>query len=207
MDVVEAAASTRAICRECASAIRIGEPRFGTSVSTDEGRRVRWRHLACAAQAMPRALRRALDLDGWRPVPEVDRDELRDLIERALSRPVREDSALSELSAGRSSSAMAAAAVLEPAHDADELEPERARAWVVADTLQAQGDPRGELLALELASHHTDDPEAARALQREHHACWKRNRPALAGSKQLRLRSRSSSCASSTSPTPTCSGA
>lgn len=188
MDLVEAAASSRAICRECASSIRLGEPRFGHSVLTDEGRRVRWRHLACAAQAMPRALRRALELDEWRSVPAADRDELRELIERALTRPMREDSALSELSAGRSSSAMAAAAVLEPAHDADELEPERARAWVLADTLQARGDPRGEQLALELAVEHTDDPAAARALQRELHGCRQRTPPSVAASRQLRLR-------------------
>ena len=185
MDLVEAAAKTRAICRECGATIRQGETRFGRPEGHGPERRVRWWHLACAAQAMPKVLLHALELGGWRSVPEAEQDELRALIERGRRRPVAsEDSGLVEL-AGRSSSAMAAAAVLE---DSAELDPERSRAVVIADALQARGDLRGELLALELAIEHAPDIAQARSLQREHYDTWRRFAPELVASKQLRLR-------------------
>ncbi|PRQ00609.1 Internalin-A precursor [Enhygromyxa salina] len=150
---------------------------------------------------MPDALLRALELGGWPSVPDDDHAELRALIERARSGQLSEPSgasislasasisgSLRPRQAERSSSAMAAAAVLEPAHDAEQLSPEQARAWVFADALQARGDGRGELLALELAAEHTDDPAHARLLQREHRACWRSFAAPLRASRSLRLR-------------------
>ncbi|HVI02283.1 MAG TPA: hypothetical protein VM869_26400 [Enhygromyxa sp.] len=190
MALVEASSAARAICRECGSAIEAGEPRYGQDDDSSDARRLRWRHLACAAQALPEALLRALELGGWNSVPDDEHDELRTLIERALAArraPLRSEPT-PEPRAARSSSAMAAAAVLEPAHEAATLPPAQARAWVFADALQARGDPRGELLALELAAEHTKDPLQARALQREHHACWRAFAPSLRASATLRLR-------------------
>jgi Leucine-rich repeat (LRR) protein len=190
MTLVEASSSSRAVCRECGSTIAPGEPRFGRGEGPPDERRTRWRHLACAAQSMPDALLHVLELGGWRSVPDDDRDELRAMIDRARER-LRKPA---EPQAARSSSAMAAAAVLEPAHEAERLPPEQARAWVYADALQARGDLRGELLALELAAEYTDDPLRARALQRDHRGCWKALFPlslrsaSLRASRELRLR-------------------
>lgn len=158
---------------------------------------MRWRHLACAAQTLPEALLGALELDGWRAVPDEDHEELRRLIDEARARrrsgPVRAatDRERAEPSAARSSSAMAAAAVLEPAHAAARLRPDQDRAWVFADQLQSRGDLRGELLALELAAEFSDDPLQARALQRELWTCrrrWRELARPLPASTQLRLR-------------------
>ena len=154
---------------------------------------MRWRHLACAAQALPDALARALELGGWRAVPDDEHDELRAMIEHELQArrtPVRPlvSASVPEPKAARSSSAMAAAAVLEPAQEAETLTAEQARAWVFADALQAAGDFRGELLALELAAELTDDPIRARALQREHRTCARAHEPPLAAGAALRLR-------------------
>lgn len=72
------------------------------------------------------------------------------------------------------------------------LSPELERAWVFADALQQRGDPRGELLALELAAAASEEPERARELQASAHACWTRMAPRVAGSLRassaLRLR-------------------
>src|SRR5690606_41565252 len=65
---IEAAAHVRAVCRECGAAIEPGQPRFGGEEGPEGARRPRWRHLACAAQAMPDALLRALEFGGWRSV-------------------------------------------------------------------------------------------------------------------------------------------
>jgi len=191
MAVVEASPASRAVCRECGSAIVSGEPRFGREEGSSDARRMRWRHLICAAQNLPDALLHALELGGWRSVPDEDHDELRGLIDGARAarrRPTPAPAVQAEPHAARSSSAMAAAAVLEPAHQTRSLPPEQARAWVFADALQAQGDPRGELLALELAAAHTDDPVQARALQRERNRCWKAFDPRLRASEILHLR-------------------
>ncbi|MFO7568050.1 MAG: hypothetical protein R6X02_35740 [Enhygromyxa sp.] len=191
MALVEASSSSRAICRECGSTIEAGEPRYGQDEGSPDARRTRWRHLACAAQAFPEALLRALELGGWEAVPEDDHEELRGLIDRAITAPQSSGARSqqpAEPRAARSNSAMAAAAVLEPAHEAAELSPARDRAWVLADSLQVRGDPRGELLALELAAEHTDDPLQARTLWREHHACQRAHPPALRASASLRLR-------------------
>lgn len=188
MPRIEAAAHVRAVCRECGAAIEPGQPRFGGEEGPEGARRPRWRHLACAAQAMPDALLRALEFGGWRSVANDDHVELRALIERARTPArvvLREPS---ESFAGRSNPAMAAAAVLEPAHEAQRLTADQARAWVEADALQARGDVRGELLALELASELTDDPIHARALHRDWHDCWRPFAALLTPSKDLRLR-------------------
>ncbi len=196
MGLVEAPPGSRAVCRECGSTIEAGEPRYGRAEGSAEPQRIRWRHLACAAQALPDALLRALEFGGWRSVPDDEHDELRALIASAIAArrsptrvargdPQRLDG---EPKAARSSSAMAAAAVLEPAHEAAALPPAQARAWVFADALQARGDVRGELLALELAAEHTDDPLQARALHQEHRACWRAFRPELRARTTLRLR-------------------
>jgi Leucine-rich repeat (LRR) protein len=198
--LVDAPSGSRAVCRECGSAIEAGEPRFGRDEGSAGARRLRWRHLACAAAALPEALLRALELGGWRSVPDDEHEELRTLIASAVATrrsPLltpradpnqRERERESEPKAARSSSAMAAAAVLEPAHEAATLPPAQARAWVFADALQARGDVRGELLALELAAEHTEDPVQARALQREHRACWRAFDPSPKPGAALRLR-------------------
>jgi hypothetical protein len=202
--IVDASASLRAVCRECGSTIDAGEPRYGREEGGPATRRLRWRHLPCAAQALPEALLRALELGGWRSVPADDHEELRAMIERASAVEPSVGAAgpaepiglaglagvepSPEPQAARSSSAMAAAAVLEPAHEAETLTPAQARAWVFADALQAAGDRRGELLALELAAELADDPLDARALQRELRACMRALAPALAPGPSLRLR-------------------
>ena len=90
MAVVVASSSTPAVCRECGSTIETGEPRYGREErGTGEPGPLRWRHLACAAQAMPDALLRTLESGGWRAVPNADRDELRALIDRARLRARR----------------------------------------------------------------------------------------------------------------------
>lgn len=190
MALVEASSASRAVCRECGSAIVIGEPRFGREEGSPGARRMRWRHLLCAAQNLPDALLHALELGGWRSVPDDDHDELRGLIDRARAprRAPNQPGEREPKTAARSNSAIAAAAVLEPAHEAAALPPNQARAWVFADALQAQGDARGELLALELAAEYTDDPLQARALQREHRACWRAFTPHLSASASLGLR-------------------
>src|SRR5690606_40295744 len=85
MAIVEASSSSRAVCRECGSTIEAGEPRYGQDEGSPDARRTRWRHLACAARAFPEALLRALELGGWRAVPDDDHDELRALIDRAIA--------------------------------------------------------------------------------------------------------------------------
>ncbi len=62
------------------------------------------------------------------------------------------------------------------------LPPELEAAWVFADRLQSGGDPRGELLALELAAALASDSERARALQRSARVAWQRLAPSVLGS-------------------------
>lgn len=158
------------MCRDCGAVIR-GEVCFVRDEGEEGAQRARPRHLMCAAQSWPAQLLRALELAGWDQVPEEDHDELRARIDDSLHARGEAGQGAQD-GAARSSSAMIAAAVLEPARAARRLRPEVAQAWVFADRLQAQGDERGELLAVELAAEHTEDPSQARMLQRERARLW-----------------------------------
>ena len=215
---LHASGSSPALCRACGAAIRTGELRFGSEEGQGATRRLRWLHVGCAAESLPDALHRALELGGWQAVPKADHYELRRLMGDARERDAApgqpasgsdHDESGSLWSPGwlrglwqRYSSKVAAPwatqgssreSLPEPSRAAlqqrllgpsreRELTPEFERAWVYADALQSSGDPRGELLALELAAALASESEQARALQRSAHAVWKRLGPRVAGS-------------------------
>jgi hypothetical protein len=218
MGFLHASTSSAALCRECGAAIRMGELRFGNEEG--EARRLRWLHVGCAAESLPDALFRALELGGWQAVPKADHYELRRLMVDARERDAvsqgpshaghDHDESASLWSPGwlrglwqRYSSKVTAPWATRGSSTATAVEPSRAnpstdallaskrdlvltpeleRAWVFADALQSRGDPRGELLALDLAAALATDSTEARALQSSAHVTWKRIGPSVAGS-------------------------
>lgn len=209
----------------------MGELRFGREEGEGATRRLRWLHVGCAAESLPDALFRALELGGWQAVPKADHYELRRLMGDARERdassqglakpgPDHDESGSlwspgwlrglwqrysskvtapwatrgsnKETTAVEPSRATATTDALFASKRDRELTPELERAWVFADALQSRGDPRGELLALDLAAALATDSSQARALQSSAHSTWKRIAPSVAGSLRaspaLRLR-------------------
>jgi hypothetical protein len=89
MGFLHASASSPALCRACGAAIRTGELRFGSEHGEGAARRLRWLHVGCAAESLPDALFRALELGGWQAVPKADHYELRRLMGDARERDAR----------------------------------------------------------------------------------------------------------------------
>jgi uncharacterized protein (TIGR02996 family) len=134
---IENAKTGRSSCRQCGLTIEKDTLRWGS----DDGVTSRWIHLTCAVSARPR---------GFKPFAE-EAARMLAAAKPAAAKPAKKS--------GRRNEALEAAIVKD--------RNDKAAIGVLADWLQAEGDPWGELIALELAEDETRAGKILRANQAE----------------------------------------
>nr|HEX4313095.1 DUF3553 domain-containing protein [Kofleriaceae bacterium] len=159
---IEPSPSSRAACRTCGEAIELGVARVAIQDRNAYGSDLVYHHLACAEHANPDLVLRALA--DVRPGAAVDRDAVGRRVAIAVGQrggAVRARMAEAEAAGARPAAEPTADRLVDQLAD----DPgDRGALAVLADHLQQAGDPRGELIALQLAG---DLSPRALALQAE----------------------------------------